>query len=344
MVNLTQRSVWLVPGTGIRHHGTPVEQDVPGTTPISITQTPGDTWQGSALTSVTSGGQTFQFMFWSVNFTSPPASASNKIIPLQPSQPLQFTGVIEIPNVPDIEVWAWYYLTGGGGQAPVYIDAFDELLGNFSNDLNIVNVVSDPSLTANANSQGVVPTSSSSEEILAVSSLMDGAVFDHWGWVWGDNESTTPSISVDAGNRMQLDASKNSGGYWLAFYRPPFIKFKESIKEKELIKEIIKEKESKELIKEKEYILDAKEAKDEIGIDHTKIQTDKWYQDIGKHGFKDVPDQGGFGPEVLPATQEAIRRLSDRLDRLERGIPGGKSFIRPEERPRVGRVAGKKKR
>jgi hypothetical protein len=229
---------------------------------------------------------------------------TSNLVAYQPS-----LGSIQILNS-DVQVWAWYYLAGPpGGPSPVYIDAFDILLGDLSNDPNIVNVATDPSQNANANSQGYVTTSSKEEDIQAYNNLQDGAVFDHWGWIWGDNQSTTPSISVDGVNIMQLDTSKGSGGYWLAFYNPP--------------------------------------------VKHTLLEHGTWNKqllDVTQKQLLDVSQKQllEFGQKLLDGSYSSmglemyVRHLSQRVEKLETQAAEGKSFIRPEERPRVGRAVKKK--
>ena len=101
----------------------------------------------------------------------------------------------------------------------------------------------------------------------------------------------------------------------------------------------------------KEYKENFKEAKDEVGIDHPKIYS----KDMSDYpGGKWLLDQVGFYPgaptgdpyaqsELWLSSSETIRRLTQRVENLETKLLNGKSFIKPEERPRVGRVAGKRR-
>lgn len=322
-------------GLTLRHHSissstppSPVEADIPPTLPgalptggITSLLTDGDSYWPTPTVAPTFAG--YAFMFWSVGYSGT-SSLPNYVV-TQQSLPSAVT-----ISGSGVQIWAWYMPTGGSGPTPppqVWIDAFDMSISNFSNDPNIVTVTPDPggTLTANANSQGVVPTSSSAEDILAYSKLTDGAIFDYWGYIFGP---TTPSVLVDKINYMQLDASQNAGtegpAFWLAFYKSP-PKLKEELKEKEWRKEKEKWEEKAE-----------KEGKD--------FRTKEAGPDILKQTGPELPSPYNQETEGWLASTATIRRLSDRIENLERQAASGQAFIRPEERPPVGGPAGSKQK
>ena len=278
---------------------------MPGSLPaggVTSSLTDGDEYWPTPTTAPTFSG--FAFMFWSVAYDGkssvPNYYSTKQTIPY----PVKISGSA-------VQIWAWYTPiggTGGTGTPQVWIDAFDVSIGNFSNDPKVVTVSPDSggTLTTNANSQGVVPTSSSSENILAYSKLMDGAVFDSWGYIFGP---TTPPVTVDKINPMQLDASQNAGtsgpAYWLAFYKtPPKPKDKES--------------------KEKEWRIDKNPWEEKSPKEHKDT----------KETGPELPPRTTGSADLL-ASSETIFRPSERIDSLEGQGASGRSFIRPEERPRV---------
>jgi hypothetical protein len=300
----------------LRHHSIssstppgPTEADIPSSLPgalpaggVTSSLTDGDEYWPTPTTAPTFSG--FDFMFWSVAYTGTSSVPNYYLTQQSMPYPVKISGSA-------VQIWAWYTPTGGssGPYTPqVWIDAFDVSVGNFSNDPKVVTVSPDPggTLTANANSQGVVPTSSSSENILAYSKLMDGAVFESWGYIFGP---TTPPVTVDTINPMQLDASQNAGtsgpAYWLAFYKAP-----PKHKDKEL--------------KEKEW----------------RVDKYPWEEKAPKES-KDAKETGPelpsrtMGSGDWLASSATLFDPSDRIDGLEGRVASGRSFIRPEERPRV---------
>jgi len=134
----------------------------------------------------------FAFVFWSAACVGKPSIPNYHLTQQTMSYPVKMRGSAA-------QMWAWYTPTGDGGSPyarEVWIDSFDVGIGSLSNDPKIVTVSSDPggALTANANSLGAVPTSSSGENILAHSKLAHGAVFDSWSYIFGPS---TPSVAAD---------------------------------------------------------------------------------------------------------------------------------------------------
>jgi hypothetical protein len=87
-----------------------------------------------------------QLLFWSVT-----DGVNGQTFPAGPlTQPVGSSPLI---------ITAWYFPVGAGGPGTTAIidDAFSAIAGNFIND-DFVTVTSDPSLTSNANVDGVVPT------------------------------------------------------------------------------------------------------------------------------------------------------------------------------------------
>ena len=306
-------------GMTLRHHSisstmppTPTEADIPPTLPgalpsggVTSSLSDGDSYWPTPTTAPTFTG--FAFMFWSVGYSGP-SLVPNYVVTQQ-----TLPSAVTISGS-GVQIWAWYMPTGGGPGTwtpQVWIDAFDMSIANFSNDPSFVTVSPDPggTLTPIANSQGNVSTTSSAENILAYSALTDGAVFDHWGYIFGP---TTPSVAVDTINYMQLDASQNAGAsgpvFWLAFYK------------------------ARTKFKEKEWRLDKYPWEEKLP---------KEGKDVGDKQVGEVPPYLG-DPESWLSSTTTIRVLSDRISNLERQAASGQAFIRAEERPRVGAPAGSK--
>lgn len=113
----------------------------------------------------------------------------------------------------DTTVTAWYAPAGGDGPGGpgVYIDAFDDSVGDFVDD-DFVDVISDPTLTASANLDGWLPTAVA-EQARAYASLAGHPAdpFDQWV------VDTTGASAATA----ELDAQQNAAGYAFANYRQP---------------------------------------------------------------------------------------------------------------------------
>lgn len=123
-------------------------------------------------------------------------------------------------------------------------------------------------------------------------------------------------------------------------------RLKDNIKEriKDVIKEHIKEdikdrKEFKEDFKEhiKEGIKERKEFKEDFK-EHIKedIKERKEFKEKDKDLIEDF-EVGDFGGLVDPPIDHVTREMMDRLSKLEARAEKGKAFIRPDERPNVGR-------
>ena len=144
------------------HAGTATDDIV---APLSTATPDGGTYQAWASPSISwsdaKGMHSADFAFWSVVGAAPGASIST-------DQSL----TVDVGGS-DVQAVAWYLPSGGGsnggGGPAVYIDAFDVNAGRFF-DEDFVTVTSDPSLTANANETGVVPTTSA-EDIVAVNAI-----------------------------------------------------------------------------------------------------------------------------------------------------------------------------
>jgi hypothetical protein len=54
-------------------------------------------------------------------------------------------------------------------------------------------------------------------------------------------------------------------------------------------------------------------------------------------GIKEIKEVEGLALPGTLADPDVVRRLTDRIDRLERQIASATAFIRPEERPPVGK-------
>lgn len=95
----------------------------------------------------------------------------------------------------DVQATAWY-IEGDGGGPPtpaLLIDAFDVDLGDFVLD-DFVDVVTDPSLTADANLDGIVPTTARAEDVRAYASIR-AVPFDEWIVVEGTEPVTAEDLS-----------------------------------------------------------------------------------------------------------------------------------------------------
>jgi len=96
----------------------------------------------------------------------------------------------------DAQATAWY-IEGDGGSGPpsdaLLIDAFDVDIGDFVLD-DFVDVVTDASLTADANLDGIVPTSARTEDVRAYTSIR-AVPFDQWIVVEGSEPVTAEDLS-----------------------------------------------------------------------------------------------------------------------------------------------------
>jgi hypothetical protein len=105
---------------------------------------------------------------------------------------------------------AWYFLAAGGdGASALLLDAYSVLRGDFVDD-DFVDVVSDPSLTEQANVAGSVPTAED-QELKAFGSIPTSESFERW--------ILTPSKATASG--AILDAPAGSDGLAIATYHLP---------------------------------------------------------------------------------------------------------------------------
>ncbi|MDE1819029.1 MAG: tyrosinase family protein [Thaumarchaeota archaeon] len=173
-----------------------------------------------------------------------------------------------------------------------------------------------------------------------------GHRIDDYMWPW-DGGQSSPSMITDMMScpsedirpflppfqptdivtpRMVLDHFSTCGRY-----DTDLIKLKEHIKVE--IKENIKteHKEIKENIK-----TEHKEIKENIKTEHKEIkEIEKTIQQEGK-GFKEKDkdmERGNFGPVVDPVINDLINRVST----IENRLGTGRAFIKPDERPPVGK-------
>jgi hypothetical protein len=127
------------------------------------------------------GPHTAYFAFWSVV-----GGASGPMFSTDPD--LTVTA-----GSSDMQATAWYIEGGGGGGPALLIDAFDVDIGDFVLD-DFVNVVTDPSLTAEANLDGIVPTTTTTEDVRAYTSIR-AVPFDQWLVVEGTEPVTAEDLS-----------------------------------------------------------------------------------------------------------------------------------------------------
>jgi hypothetical protein len=145
----------------------------------------------------TSGSHTAYFAFWSVVGAADGASFSTD------------PNLSVTTGSSDVQATAWYVEEGGGGSPALLIDAFDVDIGDFVLD-DFVNVVSDPTLTADANLDGIVPTTTATEDVRAYTSIR-AVPFNEWLVV----EGTEPVSSED------LTGTRDTTAIAFAMYQSP---------------------------------------------------------------------------------------------------------------------------
>lgn len=183
---------------GRRHHGSSWADIV--SPPPPSTMAPGETFQPPwAPPSITwmdgSGSHSANFAFWSVT------GGVNAYFSLLNTPPSATVGNS------DMHATAWYIEGGGGGEG-LFIDAFDVNQGIFVDD-DFVTVTPDASLTAAANADGYVPTTST-EHINAATQIHNVPFYD-WTVVSG-----TEPVSME-----DLQALARSSAIAFAFYQTP---------------------------------------------------------------------------------------------------------------------------
>jgi hypothetical protein len=183
---------------GIRGHGSAATDIVP---PLTTAATDGGSYEAWASPSITwtdsDGMHTASFAFWSVTGAADGASISTA------------DSVDVSVGDTDIAATAWYVEGGGNGGPGYFVDSFDVDLGTFVDD-DFVSVTSDPSLSANANSTGWVPTTSA-ETIEAFGSIHGGAPFDDWLVLATDQTVSSQDLKLAA----------LTSGIAFAFYKTP---------------------------------------------------------------------------------------------------------------------------
>ena len=145
----------------------------------------------------TNGTHTGHFAFWSVV-----GAANGASFTTNPNLDVQV-------DSNDVQATAWYIEGGGNGSPALFIDAFDVDIGDFVLD-DFVNVVTDASLTAEANLDGIVPTIEGSEDVRAYTSIRS-VPFDQWIVI----EGTETAASED------LTGAQNTSGIAFAMYQTP---------------------------------------------------------------------------------------------------------------------------
>jgi hypothetical protein len=225
-----------------------------------------------------------------------------------------------------------YVPEGGGPGGPdtgAVIDAFNESIGSLV-DNNFVTVSPDSggTLTDEANTDGWVDTTSSGSTITAdhpnigaYSTDPTNLLFDRWVVL---TNATPPATLVSGAN---LTPGKGEMVYALAFYKAPAPKHWPEKVLKEFVKEI------------------------------EKLQIKEHIQDTGKTFIADSPIKGikeqveipgGIGNTGDPGDLGGvIQGLSQRIAKLEaaaKGAPKGEAFIKPKDRPAVGKAKTLKRR
>jgi hypothetical protein len=144
-----------------------------------------------------SGTHTAHFAFWSVvGGASGPSFSTDSNLHVQVG-----------PG--DVQATAWYIEGDGNGAPALLIDAFDVDIGDFVLD-DFVDVVTDASLTAEANLDGIVPTTGGAEEVRAYASIR-AVPFNTWIVV----EGTEPTSAED------LNCAQNTSAIAFAMYQSP---------------------------------------------------------------------------------------------------------------------------
>ncbi|MDB5069980.1 MAG: hypothetical protein JWM87_1091 [Candidatus Eremiobacteraeota bacterium] len=194
----TRYVTWI--SRGKRHHGSAAIDLTPPLPPGD----PATTWplfaNPSAMWSDMDGDHTAKFAFWSITGAKNGAYVSTN------------DSILIAVGKSDIHATAWYIPEGGGGDGGpgLTIDAFDTYQGTFVDD-DFVDVVTDPSLTSQANNEGWVPTAAA-EDVRAYDQLASThAPFVNW-------------LVIPAGGEMvmvrDLDAAAQSSAIAFAFYLP----------------------------------------------------------------------------------------------------------------------------
>jgi hypothetical protein len=186
---------------GYRHKSGSGAVDI--TTPSVTTVTDGGTYSAYGFPDGTwtdsSGTHTGHFAFWSVAG----AAGGGSFTP-HPNLDVQVAST-------DVQATAWYIEggTGGPGGPALLIDAFDVDIGDFVLD-DFVDVVTDSSLTAEANADGIVPTGTDTEDVRAYTSIRS-VPFKEWIVVEG----------AEPVSKEDLTGNLNTSAIAFAMYQSP---------------------------------------------------------------------------------------------------------------------------
>jgi hypothetical protein len=200
-------------GSGVRHHHFTAQNDIISEAPGHAS--PGDTLAAQAFPFQIYMGQTVPFAFMSVHG----ASDGNHLYTSPGNETLTV-------GETDVDVLVVYAPPGGiggpNGEPGVWVDAFNVDTGDFSDDLNFIQVLTPPTppdtvdaaQTAVANQEGVVATLNA-ENLRASPSVDGGVPFLEW-------KRIVPGETLDYDRNVDLDQNE-TGEIWLAFYgrRPP---------------------------------------------------------------------------------------------------------------------------
>jgi hypothetical protein len=198
-------------GTGVRHHHFSTSNDI-------IAEADGHASAGDNIVAQGFpfqwfGGQTVPFAFMSVHG----AADGNHLFTSPGNQNVQ------VGNS-DVNILVVYAPPGGiggpNGGPGVWVDAFDVDAGDFSDDLNFIQVLTPPtppdsvdaSKPTYANNEGVVSTLAA-ENLRASISVDSGIPFLEW-------KKIVPSESIDSMREVDLIRNE-SGEIWFAFYQTP---------------------------------------------------------------------------------------------------------------------------
>lgn len=174
--------VWESRGFRHKNGSGAVDITTPGVTGVGV----GDPYFAYAFPDGTwtdlSGTHTGHFAFWSVV-----GCANGPLFTTDPNLKVH-------ADTSDIQAKAWYIEGGGGpGYPALLIDAFDVDIGDFVLD-DFVDVVTDASLTAEANLDGIVPTTTATEDVRAYASIR-AVPFSEWIVVEGTEPVTTEDLT-----------------------------------------------------------------------------------------------------------------------------------------------------
>ncbi len=214
MINTrTRYIVYDHSGTGVRHHHFSVSNSIIGEADGHAS--PGDTIDALGFPSQIYHGNTVPFAFMSVHG----ASDGNHLYTDPGAQSV-------LVGSSDVDILVVYAPSGGIGDGMggpgVWVDAFNVDIGDFSDDLHFIQVLTPPTppdtldntKTNYANQEGVIGTGSA-ENMRASYSVDAGAPFLEWKKIF-------PVESITSNREVDL-TTMETGEIWLAFYQtvPP---------------------------------------------------------------------------------------------------------------------------